>query len=340
MTMAQANVDQGSTPTLVQDQSVLFTSVAAGGLPGTTGPIRLIGSINYDGPPEGVTAQANDVLTDPSGAMWVYTPSGTWANPAGFQPTTESPLAKTLGGTGLSESSNAALLTALGAAQIADNLSDLESAPTARTNLGLGTAAVANTSAFLQPANNLSDVQTPATARTNLGLGTAAVANTSAFLQPANNLSDVASAPTALTNLGIAQFASGNIGSNVSLTSGGATVITTASVAVGTWRVEVGITCQNGTINGAGEYEASIAVGTATATLTGRLSASGSSPSLGNAVNQVASLSLSCIAVVTVAGTLVVTGRSSTTGGTPAAVAATPTSSLAGATGYTAAKMA
>lgn len=53
----------------------------------------------------------------------------------------------------------------------ANNLSDLVSASSARTNLGLGTAATQNTSAFLQPSNNLSDVTTPATARTNLGLG-------------------------------------------------------------------------------------------------------------------------------------------------------------------------
>jgi hypothetical protein len=51
------------------------------------------------------------------------------------------------------------------------NLSDLANAGTARTNLGLGSAATQASSAFLQPANNLSDVTTPATARTNLGLG-------------------------------------------------------------------------------------------------------------------------------------------------------------------------
>lgn len=49
--------------------------------------------------------------------------------------------------------------------------------------------------------NNLSDVASAATARTNLRLGTAAVQNVGAFAQVANNLSDVTAA-TALANLG------------------------------------------------------------------------------------------------------------------------------------------
>ena len=110
-----------------------------------------------------------------------------------------------------------------------NNLSDLTNAGTARTNLGLGTAAVANTTAFEAAGNlpvassmfankslNLSDLSNAGTARTNLGLGTAAVANTSAFEAAGNlpiassmfankslNLSDLASASTARTNLGL-----------------------------------------------------------------------------------------------------------------------------------------
>lgn len=54
-----------------------------------------------------------------------------------------------------------------------NNLSDLASASTSRTNLGLGTAATQNVGAFFQSANNLSE-GTPSTMRTNLGLGSLA----------------------------------------------------------------------------------------------------------------------------------------------------------------------
>lgn len=85
----------------------------------------------------------------------------------------------------------------------ANNLSDLANAGTARTNLGLGTAATRPDSYFAQTANNLSDLANASTARTNLGLGSAALLASSAVAQTANNLSDLANSSTARTNLGL-----------------------------------------------------------------------------------------------------------------------------------------
>jgi hypothetical protein len=66
--------------------------------------------------------------------------------------------------------------------------------------------AVKLAATFLSTANNLSELTaTASTARTNLGLGTAATQNVSTFAQAANNLSDLASAATARNNLGIAE---------------------------------------------------------------------------------------------------------------------------------------
>jgi hypothetical protein len=63
----------------------------------------------------------------------------------------------------------------------------------------------------LLAANNLDDVASESTARTNLGLGSAATQASSAFAQTANNLSDLASETTALSNLGALPKAGGTM---------------------------------------------------------------------------------------------------------------------------------
>ena len=104
---------------------------------------------------------------------------------------------------------------AVGALIASNNLSDVANVETARSNLGLGSAATYDSSAFLTTngngsyltnitaaqvgavgtnagalleANNLSELSaTAATARSNLGLGSAATNNADAFLAPAGN---------------------------------------------------------------------------------------------------------------------------------------------------------
>lgn len=85
----------------------------------------------------------------------------------------------------------------------AGNLAGLGNQATARTNLGLGSAATAATTAFLQVANNLSDLNSPIVARANLGLTSVAVADPNVFVYRNNNLADILDKAAARNNLGL-----------------------------------------------------------------------------------------------------------------------------------------
>lgn len=88
------------------------------------------------------------------------------------------------------------------------NLAGMSNYATARANLGLGTAATANVSQFLQVSNNLGEYYGNAgTARANLGLTTTAIQPETYFLRAAYNLSDLPNPAAARNALGLADMA-------------------------------------------------------------------------------------------------------------------------------------
>ena len=91
----------------------------------------------------------------------------------------------------------AAYVSAAGVLLAVNNLSDLNSVSTARTNLGV--TATGSDTTYAYRANNLSDLANAATARTNLGLGTAATTNSTDYATAAQG----AKADTALQSADI-----------------------------------------------------------------------------------------------------------------------------------------
>jgi hypothetical protein len=125
---------------------------------------------------------------------------------------------------------------------------------------------------------------------------------------------------------------SGSLGSPVSISGSVETkVFDTASLGIGTWLVTMNMTANGANAN---SFEMRATVDTATATLTGATSAA----MVETVTGYQAHLSISFIAVVTVAGTLQLTAVISSNGGTAEAV--TTTESWANATGYTAVRIA
>jgi len=174
--------------------------------------------------------------TDATGAMTVQVSStkgsGTFASwmvsLGGFAQVvaSPSPLPVASGGTGASTADTA--LTNLGAMKGANNLSELTNTTTARTNLGLGTAAIESTVPLTKGGTGAT---TAAAARTNLGLGSVALDNVVPITRGGSGATDAA---TARTNLGLGSVA---IESTVPVAKGG-TGATTAVQA----RANLGIT--------------------------------------------------------------------------------------------------
>jgi len=130
---------------------------------------------------------------------------------------------------------------------------------------------------------------------------------------------------------------SGILSSPVSVSSE-STVLTTPTLAVGTWLILATLLGDQGTASTAMNWSARANGGTATYTVTGGNSATQARSASSNASNQVAELNLSFTVNVTVAGTVIITAFGDS--GTPSIVNTTPSLTYANATGYVAVRIA
>jgi len=109
----------------------------------------------------------------------------------------------------------------------------------------------------------------------------------------------------------------------------------TPNLPVGTYIIEWGVTVSNGNA-AAGTLEAGIFLGMALGVFTGQPNAEGELPGV---VGQTAALAVSCIAVITTAGTISFAAKAPGAAASTAK-ANTPTSASVGATGWTALRIA
>jgi hypothetical protein len=116
----------------------------------------------------------------------------------------------------------AAYVSAAGVLLVANNLSDVSSVSTSRTNLGV--TATGSDTTYAYRANNLSDLDNAATARTNLGLGTAATTASTAYATAAQGTKADTALQTAVTSVSLT--------TPTGLTVTGSPVTTTGTLAV------------------------------------------------------------------------------------------------------------
>ena len=129
---------------------------------------------------------------------------------------------------------------------------------------------------------------------------------------------------------------SGQLASDVTLTAATAVlVLTTASLAVGIWNLKASVTVVPSATASLTGCEMYAAVGTATATFGGQ-----SASQAAEAVSSVLEIELDCLVTVTVAGTITITIYNNDAVAATAKASTTGTAAKAGASGYTAVRVA